>query len=53
MARFTGNGAYLHAGAEYAVASTKVFSNMIAAGLLFALTISDILYGEENLSKRT
>ncbi len=42
MARFTGNGAYLHAGAEYAVASTKVFSNMIAAGLLFALTISDI-----------
>lgn len=42
MARFTGNGAYLHAGPEYAVASTKVFSNMVAVGLLFALTISTI-----------
>ena len=42
MARFTGNGAYLHAGPEFAVASTKVFSNMMAAGLLFALTISNI-----------
>jgi glucosamine--fructose-6-phosphate aminotransferase (isomerizing) len=37
-----GNGAYLHAGPEFAVASTKVFSNMVAAGLLFALTISEI-----------
>ena len=42
MARFTGNGVYLHAGPEYAVASTKVFSNMVAAGLIFALTISNI-----------
>ena len=42
LARLTGNGAYLHAGPEFAVASTKVFSNMVAAGLLFALTISDI-----------
>jgi glucosamine--fructose-6-phosphate aminotransferase (isomerizing) len=42
MARFTGNGAYLHAGPEYAVASTKVFSNMVAVGLLLALTISNI-----------
>ncbi len=42
MARFTGNGAYLHAGPEFAVASTKVFSNMVAVGLLFALTISNI-----------
>ena len=42
QARFTGNGAYLHAGPEYAVASTKVFSNMVATGLLFALTISNI-----------
>jgi len=42
MARFTGNGAYLHAGPEFAVASTKVFSNMVAAGLLFSLTISNI-----------
>jgi glucosamine--fructose-6-phosphate aminotransferase (isomerizing) len=42
MARLTKNGAYLHAGPEYAVASTKVFTNMVAVGLLFALTISDI-----------
>jgi glucosamine--fructose-6-phosphate aminotransferase (isomerizing) len=42
IARFTGNGAYLYAGAEYAVASTKVYTNMLATGLLFALSISDI-----------
>ena len=48
MSRMTGNGAYLHAGPEFAVASTKVFSNMVAAGLLFALTISDI----PNLEKK-
>ncbi len=42
LARFTGNGAYLHAGPEFAVASTKVFTNMVAVGLLFALSISDI-----------
>ena len=42
IARFTGNGAYLHAGSEFAVAYTYVFSNMVAVGLLFALTISDI-----------
>ena len=42
LSRFTGNGVYLHAGSEFAVASTKVFTNMIAAGLLFALTISDM-----------
>jgi len=42
ISRFTGNGAYLYSGSEYAVASTKVFTNMIATGLLFALTISDI-----------
>jgi len=42
LSRLTGNGAYMHAGPEFAVASTKVFTNMIATGLLFALTISDI-----------
>ena len=42
ISRFTGNGAYLHAGAEYAVASTKAFTNMVAVGTLFALSISDI-----------
>ena len=42
MARLTGNGAHLHAGPEYAVASTKVFTNMVAVGLLFALTVSNI-----------
>ena len=47
MARFTGNGAYLHAGPEFAVASTKVFSNMVAVGLLFALTISNITNREK------
>ena len=39
--RFTDNGAYLHAGPEYAVASTKAFSNMVAALILFAVSISD------------
>jgi len=38
--RLTGNGAYLYAGPEYAVASTKVFTNMVAILLLFSLTIS-------------
>ena len=47
MSRLTGNGAYLHAGPEYAVASTKVFTNMVAVGLLFALTISDIKQSEK------
>jgi len=47
LSRFTGNGAYLHAGPEFAVASTKVFTNMVAAGLIFALTISDISRGEQ------
>jgi len=41
IARLTGNGAYLHAGPEYAVASTKAFTNMVASLLLLALTISD------------
>jgi len=42
IARMTGNGAYLYAGAEFAVASTKAFTNMTAALLLLALTISEI-----------
>jgi len=42
ISRFTGNGAYLYAGPEYAVASTKVFTNMLANGLLLALTLSDM-----------
>ncbi len=41
LSRITGNGVYLHAGAEFAVASTKVFTNMVATGLLFAIYISD------------
>ncbi len=41
MARFTGNGAYLHAGPEFAVASTKAFTNMVAGLMLLALTISE------------
>jgi glucosamine--fructose-6-phosphate aminotransferase (isomerizing) len=47
MARLTGNGAYLHAGPEFAVASTKVFTNMVAVGLLFALNVSDITKSEQ------
>jgi glucosamine--fructose-6-phosphate aminotransferase (isomerizing) len=42
IARMTGNGAYLYAGSEFAVASTKAFTNMVAALLLLALTISEI-----------
>ena len=38
--RLTGNGAYLYAGQEYAVASTKAFTNMVAILLLFSLTLS-------------
>ena len=42
ISRLTGNGAYLHAGPEFAVASTKVFTNMVSIVLLLALTISEI-----------
>ena len=42
ISRLTGNGAYLYAGPEFAVASTKVYTNMVAVGLLFALTISNM-----------
>jgi len=48
ISRFTGNGAYLHAGAEYAVASTKAFTNMVAVGIIFALSISEIPQSEKN-----
>ena len=41
IARFTGNGAYLYAGPEYSVASTKAFTNMSAVLMLLALTISE------------
>ena len=41
ISRFTGNGAYLYAGPEYAVASTKAFSNMVAAQILLAVSLSD------------
>ncbi len=41
IARFAGNGAYLHAGPEYAVASTKAVTNMSAVLMLLALSISE------------
>ena len=44
--RLTGNGAYLYAGPEYAVASTKVFTNMVAIILLFSLSFSNISSSE-------
>ena len=47
ISRLTGNGAYLYAGPEFAVASTKVYTNMVAVGLLFALTISDMTRKEK------
>ncbi len=40
--RFTKNGAYLYAGPEYAVASTKAFTNMVSILLLLSITISSI-----------
>ena len=40
IARFTGNGAYLYAGPEYSVASTKAFTNMTGILLLLALSIA-------------
>ncbi len=39
IARLCGQGVYIHAGPEQAVASTKVFTNMIAALALFATQI--------------
>jgi glutamine---fructose-6-phosphate transaminase (isomerizing) len=48
ISRFTGNGAYLYAGSEYAVASTKVYTNMLASGLLLALTLSDMSANKRN-----
>ena len=42
ISRFTGNGAYLYAGPEFSVASTKAFSNMAATLLMLALSISDL-----------
>ena len=41
IARFTGNGAYLYAGPEYSVASTKAFTNMSAIQLLLAVSLSE------------
>ena len=39
IARLCGKGVYIHSGPEQAVASTKAFSNMVAALLLFAMRI--------------
>jgi len=41
IARFTGNGAYLYAGPEYSVASTKAFTNMSVVLLLMAMTVAN------------
>ncbi len=40
MSRLTRNGAYLHAGPEYAVASTKAFTNMVATFSLLGVTLA-------------
>ncbi len=47
ISRYSGNGAYLHAGPEYAVASTKVFTSMIAVFSLFAISISNVTLREK------
>jgi len=39
IARLCGQGVYIHSGPEQAVASTKAFTNMVGALLLFALRI--------------
>jgi len=39
IARACGRGVYIHSGPEMAVASTKAFSNMVAALMLFALQL--------------
>jgi glucosamine--fructose-6-phosphate aminotransferase (isomerizing) len=39
IARLCGRGVYIHSGPEQAVASTKAFSNMVAALSIFALQI--------------
>ncbi|MGY8745822.1 MAG: glutamine--fructose-6-phosphate transaminase (isomerizing) [Candidatus Poseidoniales archaeon] len=39
IARLCGRGVYIHSGPEQAVASTKAFTNMVAALLLFAMRI--------------
>ena len=39
IARLCGQGVYIHSGPEQSVASTKAFSNMVAALLLFAIRI--------------
>ena len=41
ISRYTGNGAYLYAGPEYAVASTKAFTNMGTALLMLAISIAE------------
>ena len=41
MSRLTGNGAYLHAGPEFAVASTKAVSNMMILFALLSLSLSE------------
>jgi glucosamine--fructose-6-phosphate aminotransferase (isomerizing) len=40
IARQCGNGVYIHSGPEMAVASTKAFSNMVAASYLFTLMLA-------------
>ena len=42
ISRLSGNGAYLYAGPEYAVASTKAFTNMVAVFALLSLPISEM-----------
>tara|TARA_B100000579_G_scaffold350999_1_gene304951 strand:+ start:2124 stop:3947 length:1824 start_codon:yes stop_codon:yes gene_type:complete len=42
ISRLAGNGAYLHSGPEYSVASTKAFTSMIAMFALLSMSISNV-----------
>ena len=48
IARLCGQGVYIHSGPEQSVASTKAFTNMVAA-----LTIFGLCSSERGTSQRT
>ena len=52
IARECGKGVYIHSGPEMAVASTKAFSNMVAALSLFTLQIARTRHLSPNQGKR-
>ena len=49
IARLCGQGVYIHSGPEQAVASTKAFSNMVAALTIFAVQIGRTQIGRAHV----